>query len=145
MYATARTSTIRMIVDTIEPWKGQIDYYEWDGHAESFELPSSDLVGLVGFSCTQDGPFHDITFAVGIMAVNDPGLARMTTYVDTFYSRLSAHKKWPMFLPSGELAGFEAVVFDGTSASPMTRVDVRPTCEITVSARITRPGEWPPR
>ncbi|GJE78085.1 hypothetical protein [Methylorubrum suomiense] len=143
MYATARAATVRMIVDTMEPWKAAADYTDWDAHAEGFKLPSTDLIGLIGFSCSRNGPFHDLTFGVGIMVLNDPGLGRMTDYVDTFYARLAAHKTFPVFNADGTLTDFEIVCFDGTSAAPMSRVDYRPTTEITVSARVTRAGEWP--
>jgi hypothetical protein len=145
MYKIARLSTVRLIVDTIKPWVDQdiAQYYEWDAHAESFRLPEKDLIGIVAFSCTENDQFHDLTFGVAIMTYNDTGLERATDYVDAFYRRLSAQQKWPMFNPDGSPTGFEAVTFDGTSATPMGRVDARPTTEIEVTARVTRAGQWP--
>lgn len=145
MYAIARLSAVRMIVDTIEEqgWADQVEYYEFDAHADNVELPQKDLIGLVAFSSTQNDGFHDITFGVVIMTYDDAGLIRSTTYTDVFYRRLEAHKKFPMFLPDGTPTDFEAVCFDGTSASPMSRVDVRPTADIQVSARVTRAGAPP--
>jgi hypothetical protein len=52
MYKIARSSTVRMIMDTIKPWMPQVGYYEWYGHAESFKLPETDLIGLLAFSCS---------------------------------------------------------------------------------------------
>jgi hypothetical protein len=77
------------------------------------------------------------------MTFNDPGLERSVDYVDTFYSRLKAQSRWPMFFPDGTMTNFEAIAFDGTSASPMGRVDFRPTVEIEVSARVTWAGQAP--
>lgn len=143
MYKLARLAAVRMVVDTIKPWASMADYYEWDGHAESFKLPERDLVGLVAFSCTENDQFHDLTFGIAIMTYNDPGLERSTDYVDAFYRRLSAMSKWPVFNADGSDTGFECVAFDGTSASPMGRVDTRPTVEVEVTARVTRAGHWP--
>lgn len=145
MYKIARHSTVRMIIDGMKEIAPTADYYDWDAHAEGFELPNKDLIGLVGFSCTENDQFHDITFGIGIMVIDDPGLGRSTDYVDFFYRRLAAHRKFPMFNPDGSVTGFEAVCFDGTSASPMSRVDYRPTLDIQVSARVTRAGEWAPQ
>lgn len=143
MYAIARLSTVRMIVDAIEQFPG-VEYFEWDAHSDEFKLPQKDLIGLVAFSCTENDQFHDITFGVVIMTYNDPGLIRSTKYVDFFYKRLKAHQKFKMFDPDGTELDYEAVCFDGTSASPMSRVDARPTSDVQVSARITRAGA-PPR
>ncbi|PZP71769.1 hypothetical protein [Methylorubrum populi] len=145
MYKIARSSTIRMITDTIQPWGAQLLYTDWDAHAESFQLPGIDLVGLVGFSCSENDTFHDITFGIAVMVLDDPHLERATDYIDTFYKRLAAQSRYPMFNPDGTETGFEAVIFEGTSVSPMTRVDYRPTTEITASARVTRAGQWPPK
>ena len=142
MYKIARASTTRMIVDTIAQFGDAITYYEFDAHAEGFELPNTDLVGLVGFSCSQNDQFHDLSFGVAIMTVQDPSLTRSTDYVDTFYRRLAAHKKWTMFDDDGSATGFEAVAFDGVAASPMGRVDMRPTVELVVTARVTQAGMW---
>lgn len=145
MYKIARNSTVRMIVDTIRDLPGEPQYYEFDAHAESMDLPNSDLVGLVAFSCTENDQFHDLTFGVVVMTVQDPGLTRSTDYVDAFYRRLQAHAKWPMFDDDGSPTGFEAVAFDGIAASPMGRVDMRPTVELVVTARITQAGLWSPQ
>ena len=64
--------------------------------------------------------------------------------MDTFYRRLQAHKKFAMFEDDGSTTGFEAVCFDGIAASPMGRVDMRPTVELAVTARVTQAGMWPP-
>lgn len=145
MYKIARASTVRMIMDTMRDLDGKPQYYDWDAHAEGFELPGRDLIGLVGFACTENDRFHDLVFGIGIMVIDDPSLARATDYVDAFYQRLAAQKRFPMFNSDGSVTGFEAVCFDGTSASPMSRVDFRPTVDLQVTARVTRAGEWPPR
>ena len=143
MYKIARASTVRMVVDTIKPFGDAVQYYEWDAHAEGFQLPQTDLIGVVAFSCTETDEFHDLTFGVAIMTFQDPGLTRSTDYVDAFYRRLRAFQKDPMFDDDGSPTGFEAVCFDGVSASPMGRVDARPTIELVVSARVTQAGQWP--
>lgn len=145
MYKIARNSTVRLIVDTIRDLEGDPQYYEFDAHAEGFELPNTDLIGLVAFSCTENDQFHDLSFGIVIMTVQDPGLTRSTDYVDAFYRRLQAHAKWPMFNDDGSPTGFEAVAFDGIAASPMGRVDMRPTVELVVTARITQAGLWSPQ
>jgi hypothetical protein len=144
VYKIARASTVRMIVDTMKSFGDAVEYYEWDGHAEGFELPAKDLIGLVAFSCAENDQFHDLSFGVAIMTFQDPGLTRSTDYVDAFYRRLQAHQKWPMFDDDGAPTGFEAVAFDGVAAAPMGRVDARPTVELVVTARITQAGMWPP-
>lgn len=136
MYAPARNSAVRMIVDTIERYGAKAQYYEWDAHAEQFELPDADLFGLSGFSCTQNGMFHDITFAVGIMTKQDQGFVRMVEYIDLFYKRLAALERFPIFNEDGREYGFDAVIFDGTSVSPLTRVDQRPAQTISCAARL---------
>ena len=143
MYAIVRKSCVRMIKETVKPFGNGIRLFDWDAHAEGQDLPKTDLVGISGFACTLDHPFHDITFSVAIMVHDDPNLGRLIDYTDAFYKRLQAHQKFPIYNPDGSLTGFEAVIFDGTQAAPMSRVDYRPTMEITVSARVTRAGQWP--
>jgi len=143
MFKIARLSTVRMIIDTAAQFGSDVQYTEWDGHAEDFKLPNKDLVGLVVFSCTENDKFHDLNFGIGIMVIDDPSLVRATNYADLFYQRLQAQKRFPMFNDDGSRTGFEAVIFDGTSVSPMTRVDYRPTFDIQVSARVTRAGTLP--
>lgn len=143
MYKVARHSTVRMVIDTFKALSAEAQYYEWDAHAEGFVLPNTDLIGLIGFSCTENSEFHDLTFGIGIMVIDDPNLIRAVDYTDAFYRRLAAQSRFPMFNPDGSNTGFEAVVFDGTSASPMSRVDMRPTLEIQCSARVTRAGQYP--
>ncbi len=145
MYALVRKSCVRMILDTIQPYVAEVAYFDWDAHAEGQDLPKADLIGIAGFSCTEDHPFHDITFSVAIMVHDDPNLDRLITYTDLFYQNLRAHCKFPIYNPDGTMTGFEAVCFDGTQAAPMSRVDFRPTMEITVSARVTQAGDWPRR
>ena len=141
MYALARKSTVRMIVDMIENFD-RASYYDWDAHAEGADLPKTDLIGLSGFACSLVNPFHDLTFSVAIMVHDDPNLGRLVDYTDRFYNRLLAHQRYPVFMPDGTQDSHEIICFDGTQAAPMSRVDFRPTMEITVSARLTKVGEW---
>jgi hypothetical protein len=136
MYLLARQSAVRLIVDTIADLGGEAQYYDWDAHAEQFELPDADLFGLVGFSCTQNGQFHDVTFGVGIMSKMDMNLTRMVGYIDTFYKRLQAQERFSIFLPDGTESGFDCVIFDGTSVSPLTRVDQRPAQTVNCAGRL---------
>lgn len=145
MYEIARNSTVRMIVEQLRLWAPKVDYTEWDGHAENYKLPEKDLIGLLAFSCTENDRFHDLTFGIAVMTFNDPSLGRSTRYVNAFYNRLLGQSTYPIYSANGTLAGFNAVVFDGTSVSPMQRVDARPTVEINVSARLTRVTEKLPQ
>lgn len=136
MYAIARFSAVRMIVDLLETLGSSVEYYEWDAHAEKFTLPDKDLFGLSAFSCTQNGMFHDVTFAVGIMTKQDTNLTRMVEYTDLVYRRLAAQERFPIYRLDGSEAGFDCVCFDGTSASPLTRVDQRPAQTVSCAARL---------
>lgn len=140
MYKLIRNSTVRMIVETFQPWMPKVQYYEWDGHAQTKELPRQDLVGLVNFSCKDVGQFHDIDFSIAIMTVDDPSLGRLTDYVDAYYRRLQGQARYDVYKPDGTLAGYDVLIFEGTDASPMGRVDTRPTAEISVSGRVGRAG-----
>lgn len=143
MFKVVRNSLIRAVMDTLQPRFPGVQYYEWDAHAEPMDLPKTDLIGLVNFSCQANGGFHDLDFSVAMMTIDDPSLGRMVDYVDLLYARFQPQERFSILLPDGTDAGFEALIFDGTNASPMGRVDTRPTSEISVSGRVGRAGLLP--
>ncbi len=126
-----------MITDTVADLGDKIVFHDWDGHAEDFKLPENDVVGILGFSSTQSGRFHDFTFAVAVSTFNDTGVYRLTSLIDRFYRRLEAEKQFDVYDPETGTAVGKAVIFDGTSASPMARVDARPTQTVMCSGRLT--------
>jgi hypothetical protein len=136
MYEIARSSCIRMIRDTIEQYGDKATYYDFDNHAEGKSLPNTALFGLTGFSMTQNDQFHDLTFGVGIMTRGDENLGQMIKYIDLFYNRLAVQERFKIYRLDGSEAGYDVVIFDGTSASPMTRVDQRPAQTVTCAARM---------
>ena len=140
MFEVARKSTIRMVVDELEKIGTDTTYYEWDGYAEATVLPSTDLVGLIGFSLTQDGKFHNIVCGLGLVTYNDTDIERLTKLVDHFYNRLSATSRYPIFTPDGTQIGM-ATCFDGTTVAPAAQVDVRPAQTLSFTARLVLGGE----
>lgn len=138
MYRVARDSTVRMIVDEIEALGG-VGYIDWDAHAEEFKLPDTDLTGIVGFSLTQEGKFHDIVCGIGIVTQTDSGIVRLTDLVDHFYNRLSTGARYDIFDNAGDKIGV-ATCFDGTTVSPTASVDTRPAQTLSFTARLVPDG-----
>jgi hypothetical protein len=139
MYEIGRNSTMRLVKDELDALGGTQQYYDWDAHAETFKLPDVDLVGLVGFSMTQEDKFHDLVCGIGIITQSDNGLYRLTSLVDHFYNRLAAGGRFAVYDSNGDQCGI-ATCFDGTTVSPATQVDTRPAQTITFSARIVPEG-----
>lgn len=143
MYKNLRASTIRLIQDVIAglPNTGfPIQYMDWDAHADVFELPDADLVGLTGFGATQEGHFHDFVFGIGIVTYNDENIFRLSEIVDHFYTRCAVQQQFVVYdTNTGERIGI-ATIFDGTTVNPITRAEVRPAQSVQVTARFVPDG-----
>lgn len=139
MYEITRNSITRMINDTATAVYPGIAIYDWDAHAETTELPKTDLLGQVGLSLTEDGEFHDFTCGIGIVTLDDPGLYRLTKLVDLFYRRLKHQSRFTVYNDDGSPFGV-ATMFTGTSVTPATQVDVRPAQTLSFSGRLVPEG-----
>ena len=140
MLKVTRLSTIRFINDIIDEIKGshptQLDimYQDWDAHADLKELPNKDMIGLSGFGITEDDKTYEIVFGILLCTYNDPNLFRVTDFADVFFRAMHAQKQFPIFNSTTGLKAGVAAFQLGTAVSPVQRVEIRPTIQITASA-----------
>lgn len=139
MYAIARKSVVRFILDSIAELPASampVEYLDWDAHGETQELPNADLIGAIGFAYTERDKFCDIVFGIGMVTFTDPNILRLTDYADFFSKRLQAESTFPAYDPvTGDRIGM-ITVFDGTTVTPINRVEIRPALSLQASARL---------
>lgn len=143
MYAIARKSVVRFILDEIAKLpktEMPVEYVDWDARGETQELPNADLIGPIGFAYTERDKFCDVVFGIGLVTFTDPHILRLTDYADVFARRLQAESTFPVFDPqTGEKAGI-CTIFDGTTVTPISRVEVRPALSLQASGRLVLGG-----
>ncbi|KQS84256.1 hypothetical protein [Rhizobium sp. Leaf383] len=114
----------RKIVHTGET----IEFIDWEAHANIFELPDHDLVGLTTLALTEDEPeTFNGSFTIGISTfASDKNLFRLRNYVGEAYRRMRPGSKIPFYDAEACKQTGWILVADGTTVMPMTRADARP-------------------
>lgn len=142
MLKMARLSTIRFVNETVNsiklshPSTIPIQYIDWDAHADLKELPDADMIGLSGFGISENEKIYEVVFGLMLCTYNDPNLFRVTDFADTFFKAMMAEQRFRIYDPITGAAANWAVFENGTAVSPVARVEVRPTIQITASALI---------
>lgn len=84
-------SLVRQIVDTMEEARGvspDLQYFAWDSADEVAELPNHDLIGLAGWTFSENRGLWQVHAGITISTLNDLNLFRETDLVDI------VHDKW---------------------------------------------------
>jgi hypothetical protein len=105
-----------------------IEYVDWEAHANIQELPEGDLIGTTAITFTEDQPeLFNGSFTIGVSTyADDSNLFRLRNYVGEVFNRLRPGMKVPFYdHETLEQKGWFHIV-DGTIVLPMTRADARP-------------------
>lgn len=106
----------------------EIDFIDWEAHANIHELPERDLIGLTAVTFNESEPeTFQGSFTLGISTYkNDKNLFRLRNYVGTAFSRMRGTCKIPLYDTENSMQLGWLYIADGTTVMPMTRADVRP-------------------
>ena len=74
-------SILRHVQDTIEAIieaeiSDDLQYYSWDSRGEIQEIPSTDLIGLAGWSFRENGGLWEVRSGLTLSTLNDENLFR---------------------------------------------------------------------
>lgn len=117
-----------------------INFLDWEAHANIHELPNTDLIGSTAVTITEDEPeFFSVSFTLAMSSyADDNGLFRLRDYVNDVFMRLRPGSKIPYcdHQTAAQLGWLH--ITDGTIVMPMTRADIRPLqfvqCHATLDA-----------
>lgn len=109
--------------------------YDFEAHADTHELPNSDLFGPAAVAIEETTPDQFVvTFALGISAYNDTNLFRHREMAARALDRLAVRKTIDYYdAVTAQKVGY-MVIADGTTLPPMTRAGVRPLQFVQVEA-----------
>lgn len=85
-------SLVRHLIDTIDEIKASgvspdLTYYAWDSRGDDSELPSCDLIGLAGWTFTENRGLWQVSCGMTISTYNDENLFREIEIVDEIHER----------------------------------------------------------
>lgn len=105
-----------------------IEYIDWEAHANIQELPDADLIGSTAVTFTEEAPeIFSMSFTIGVSThASDKSLFRLRNYVGEIFSRLRPGQQIPFYdsVTAAQIGWLN--ITDGTMVMPMTRADVRP-------------------
>lgn len=97
LYSDVCASIIKYALDKIEAVAAdypELQYLDWDAHAEARELPDKDLLGPAGVGFVEEEVgLWDVTFSIGISTRNDRTLFRLRRLVGSVYADLRPEQK----------------------------------------------------
>lgn len=108
--------------------EGNIDFVDWEAHANIHELPERDLIGTTAIAFTEEEPgVFTGSFTIGVSTyASDKNLFRLRNYVGEVFRRLRPESKIPFYdRETLEQLGWLYIV-NGTTVLPMTKADIRP-------------------
>lgn len=119
----------RTIIDegqTVYP-DANIEFLDWDAHANIHELPETDLIGPMSLSITELSPqMFEVSFAIAVSSYGEENLFRMRHYLSKTFESMRALKQIPIFDSETAIKQGYLILTDGTLLAPMTRAETRP-------------------
>lgn len=105
-----------------------IEYIDWEAHANIHELPEKDMIGSTAVTFTEESPDEfSMSFTIGVSTYgDDPSLFRLRNYVGEVFKRLRPGSKIPFYDAQTATQLGWIYITDNTMVMPMTRADVRP-------------------
>jgi hypothetical protein len=84
-------SLVRHLTDTIAQARddgvsSDLQYFPWDSRGDEAELPSTDLIGLAGWSFSENRGLWEIHCGITISTLNDENLFREVELVDAIHN-----------------------------------------------------------
>ncbi len=106
----------------------EIDFIDWETHANIPELPDKDLIGPTALTITEDTPqMFEVSFAIAVSSYSsDKNLFRLRAYLSTIFDRLRVGKKIPIFDSETSQSIGYVIMQPGSMVSPMSRAESRP-------------------
>lgn len=94
-------SLVRHIVDAIEDVRRSelspnVEYYPWDSRGDEAEMPNADLIGLAGWSFSENRGLWEIHCGITISTFNDENLFREVALIDMIHDRFGEEMTVPM-------------------------------------------------
>jgi hypothetical protein len=133
LYENLHSSLVVFVQGIIEDRKPAhpetaIEYIDWEAHANTLELPDTDLIGTTAITFTEDEPHvFGGSFTIGISSfASDKNLFRLRNYVGSTFGRMRPESKIPLYDQEACVQLGWLHVVDGTTVMPMTKADTRP-------------------
>lgn len=119
-----------------------IQFEDWETHANIAELPNSDLIGPTSLAITEVSPqFIEFEFAISVSTyATDSNLFRLRDYIGTIFEKLRPEQKLVYYDAETAAPLTFMIVTDGTTIAPMTRADVRPVQYVQCSVVLEPSG-----
>lgn len=118
-----------LITDLGTQWPtAQIQFVDWESHANIEELPDVDLIGPTALTVMETSPqMYDVNFSIGVSTYkSDENLFRLRSYISRIFESLRPTKQLEIFeAGTTDSAGY-LVFQDGTAVLPMSRAVTRP-------------------
>lgn len=106
----------------------QVEFVDWEAHANIAELPNCDLIGPTALSLTEQSPgLSDAVFAIAASTYgDDTNLFRQRKIMSMIFERMRPTKQMKIYDAGSALEKGFMVFTDGTTLVPMTRSEARP-------------------
>lgn len=88
IYLDIDASLKRFCVDFGEAITPNLNYEDFDSHADESTVQQGDLIGTSGLSITNNAPFLDVDVMIGISTDTDTNLLRLRKVVAMLFQRL---------------------------------------------------------
>lgn len=91
-------SIIRSITDMISDFNDggdlpQLQYQDWESRADESKLPQESLLGLDGFSFSENNGLWLISYALGLSSYRDANMLNEMAIIDRIQERMGEKKK----------------------------------------------------
>jgi hypothetical protein len=107
--------------------------FKWDAHADTTNLPSTDLIGPMELSLTSDDSLQNASVMIAVSTVNDENLDRLDQMIGDLYARLAPDQNILLKRASDATVTGNIKVKNGTQLMPVLNTDVRAVRAVAVS------------
>jgi hypothetical protein len=123
-------SLIKHVLDTIELTKGispELEYFAWDSSDDTAELPAKDLIGLAGWTFSENRGLWEIHCGITLSTLNDENLFREIELIDVIHDMWGEECPVPLRDDDGnEIAQLVVKEFDLLTAGKSEKRNYRP-------------------
>jgi hypothetical protein len=123
-------SLVRHLVDTIETTtdvSSDLQYFSWDAADDIAELPTTDLIGLAGWTFSENRGLWEIHCGITLSTINDENLLREIELVDKIHDMWGEENPVPLRDDDGnEIAQLIVKEFDLLPAGKSEKRNYRP-------------------
>lgn len=106
----------------------QIEFIDWEAHANIAELPNVDLIGPASLAITEHtSNFITVNFSIGVSTFKtDKNLFRQRDYIARIFEKLRPESKVTYYDAQAGASKSVLIVTDGTMVAPMSKAEARP-------------------